>query len=114
MLGAFEAEHRLVAQRGHAGGLGEPAREGPLGDARGRGEVGQAQRLGVPHVDEVLDAVHGVGEVRAVPQHRRVLRGVAAAPRVDDHLAGDLRGRGGAVPHGDQVQRQVDAAGDPR
>ena len=78
----------------------------------GAGQVGQRQRVGEPRVDEVLDAVHGVAEVAAVPQHRAGLLLVAVAAGVDDHLAGDPRGGGRAVPDGDQVQGQVDAAGD--
>ena len=47
-----------------------------------------------------------------MPQHRAGLRLVAVAAGVDDHLAGDPGGRARAVPDGDQVQREVDAAGD--
>ena len=48
-----------------------------------------------------------------MPQHRAGLLLVPVAARVDDHLAGDPGGHRRAVPDRDQVQRQVDAAGDP-
>jgi hypothetical protein len=61
----------------------------------------------------ILDAVRGLAEVVAVPQHGAGLLLVPVAAGVDDHLAGDLRGGGRAVADSDQVQGQVDAAGDP-
>ena len=47
-----------------------------------------------------------------MPEHRAGLRFVAVAAGVDDHLPGDPGGDGRAVPGRDQVQREVDAAGD--
>lgn len=47
-----------------------------------------------------------------MPEHRAGLRLMAVAAGVDDHVPGDPRGDGGAVPAGDQMQGQVDAAGD--
>jgi hypothetical protein len=58
--------------------------------------------------------VHGVAEVGPVPQHRAGLLRVAVAPGVDHHRPGHPRGRGRPVPHRDQVQGQVDTAGDAR
>jgi hypothetical protein len=57
--------------------------------------------------------VYGVAEVVTVPQHGADLLIVAVAASVDNHLTGNPRRYGRTVPHGDQVQRQVNAAGDP-
>ena len=77
-----------------------------------RGEIREQQPVGVPAVDEVLDAMGHVAQVAAVPQHHALLLLVAVAPRVDHHLAGDPGSRFGAVLDRDQVQSQVDPAGD--
>src|SRR5690606_23517074 len=114
VLGAFQPQLLLVPQRGEAGRGGEAAGEGAFADADRGGQVRQRQGAGVGGVDDVLGAVDGVAEVAAVPQHDPRLGLVAVAARVHDHGAGHAGGGAGAVADGEQVQRQVDAAGDPR
>ena len=113
VLGSFEPEQLLVVERGQPGRGGEPAGKSALADAAGAGDLGERQRGGQPVLDEILSPVRGVTEVVAVPQHGAGLLLVAVAARVDDHLAGDPGGHRRAVPDRDQVQGQVDAAGDP-
>ena len=59
----------LVAQRGEAGRLGEPAGQRALADAAGAGDLRERQRVGEPRLDVILGTVRGVAEVVAVPQH---------------------------------------------
>src|SRR5690348_5549770 len=56
VLGTFQPEGLLVAQRGEAGGLGEQAGEGTVADPAGGRQVGQRELLGETGVDEVLGA----------------------------------------------------------
>ena len=48
VLGAFDPQQLLVAQRGQAGGPAKQPGQGALADAAGRGQLGQRQRVGEP------------------------------------------------------------------
>lgn len=60
MLGALQPQRLLVAKRRQAGGVPEAPRDGSLAAAELAAQLGQAQRLGVPLVDHVLEPVHQV------------------------------------------------------
>ena len=99
VFGALDPQQLLVAQRRHPGGCGELAGQRPLADPGAAASSASGSALGEPRVDQVLDPVDGVAEVRPVPEHRAGLRLVAVAAGVDDHLAGDP-GRGAGTVRG--------------
>ena len=84
--------------------------EGPLAHPAGTRELGEGEAVGVPGVNDVLDPVHGVADVRAVPEHDAGLRFFAVAAGEDDHLAGDAGGEAGPVAQREQMQGEVDMA----
>ena len=65
-------------------------------------------------VDDILRPMDDIFDMVAMAQRSADLRVGSIAPGGDDKGARDSGGRGWAVLLGDQMQRQVDAAGDDR
>lgn len=114
MFRALSPQHLLVPQRGHARRLSEAPGQGPLADAAVGRQFRQRERKREPGLDLVLRQVGQVAEVVPVPEHGAGLRFVAVAARVHHHFPRYPGRHGGAVTDGDQVQREIDAAGDAR
>ena len=114
VLGAFQPQLLLVPQRGEAGRGGEAAGEGAFADADRGGQVRQRQGAGVGGVDDVLGAVDGVARW---PRCRSIAPAWGSSPLRRAYTT-MVRATRAAAPGpwrtATQVQRQVDAAGDPR